>query len=177
MARAQHTGTFIWSDYDVNYRQDDASPRSITDGEIRSQKSNTFLIRALSGMSINTPDAIPGVNVNINGAVQMKSEGLLAIEISDAVKGKPDMNNTAFAYSGTYENVDGCVYFADGLYRQLLNISNPSNVKRCGEDSPFSGNIAYENCFLYKGESAEMRFRAGNKIETYKAYASDEAEG
>ncbi|MDR0607577.1 MAG: hypothetical protein LBG52_04400, partial [Candidatus Peribacteria bacterium] len=124
-------------------------------------------------MSINTPDAIPGVNVNINGAVQIKNEGLLANTDAEFL-GKSDINNTAFAYSGTYENIDGCVYFADGLYRQLLNISNPSNRKRCGEESPFSGNIAYTACTLYEGMPYEMAFRAGDSVVAYDVAASYE---
>ncbi|MDR3168194.1 MAG: hypothetical protein LBU27_00035, partial [Candidatus Peribacteria bacterium] len=91
-------------------------------------------------MSINTPDAIPGVNVNIAGPVQIKSEGLLGTKCE---------KEFGMQFSGTYEYSDGCMYFCDGKYWQLLNITNPSNVARCGEDSQYKENIAYTFCYLY----------------------------
>ncbi|MDR0860197.1 MAG: hypothetical protein LBO09_04390 [Candidatus Peribacteria bacterium] len=111
-------------------------------------------------MSINTHSAIAGVNVNIAGATQIGKENKLAQNCAGA---------TGALLSGTYEQQDGCLYYCDGNHRQLLNTDTPGNAQRCGEQSPYSGNIAYTKCTLYGDikKPYTMSFRAGESIYAY----------
>ncbi|GHV27549.1 hypothetical protein FACS1894176_09570 [Bacteroidia bacterium] len=115
-------------------------------------------------MAINTPSAIAGVNVNVAGSVQIGQESHLSKDCKDHK-----------SLSGTYEQQDGCLYYCDGNHRQLLNTETPGNAQRCGEQSPYSGNIAYTKCTLYGDikKPYTMSFRAGEKITAYKVPSSN----
>ncbi|MDR2540917.1 MAG: hypothetical protein LBD11_03950 [Candidatus Peribacteria bacterium] len=110
-------------------------------------------------MSINTATAIDGVNVNIAGTAQIGKENKLS----------QDCVGIGAQFSGTYEQQDGCLYYCDGRHRQLLNTDTPGNAQRCGEQKPYSGNIAYTKCTLYGDikKPYTMSFRAGESINAY----------
>jgi len=72
-------------------------------------KDNTFLVRSLNGMAINTASSPTGVNVNIGGAIQIDGQGLLSQSCSGT------------NLTGTFEVENGCFYYCDGTFRQSLN--------------------------------------------------------
>ncbi|MDR2541272.1 MAG: hypothetical protein LBD11_05960 [Candidatus Peribacteria bacterium] len=155
---ANNVGTFIWSDYDD-------LEHNLIQGqkEFQSTTNNTFLIRALNGMAINTNTVNPGVNVAVNGTISLGSEGKLAQSCSGA--------NGALL-SGTLESRNGCMYYCDGKYRQLLNRKNDEIVQRCGENAPgtYKPNIAYKFCMLKEnidGSIYSIEYEPGETVVAY----------
>jgi hypothetical protein len=69
-------GTFVYSDfYATGIYRDEWSPT----------KDNTTIIRAYSGMAINTGIVPAGVNVNVGGAVQMDGQNLLSVACNTGI--------------------------------------------------------------------------------------------
>jgi hypothetical protein len=97
-------GTFAWSDNDLSYA-DWTGPKPLSPA-----KAQTFLVRSLSGMAINTESAPAGVNVHIGGAVQIDGQQ----KFTGACTG---------ALAGTFDTENGCYYYCDGSYRQAFNVA------------------------------------------------------
>jgi hypothetical protein len=104
-------------------------------------------------MAINTNATPAGVNVNINGAVYIGGQNLIAQPCTAAL-------------GGTFEQQNGCFYFCDGQYWQTLNLEftgDDSTANRCNT-TPYT---VTTRCTLGKAH-----FRAGDKTTAYNEYRS-----
>ncbi|GHV24682.1 hypothetical protein FACS1894176_01530 [Bacteroidia bacterium] len=114
-------------------------------------------------MAINTTTVNPGVNVAINGTISLGSEDKLKQSCGGA--------NGALL-SGTLESRNGCMYYCDGKYRQLLNRKNSEIAQRCGENAPstIKLNIAYKLCTLKEnidGSIYSIEYEPGETVIAY----------
>lgn len=140
-----HQGTFAWSDENLS---------EYGNQTLNSQKTNTFLIRSTNGMGINTNTSIAGVNVVVNGSTLLGGTSKL---LSTA-------NSCTANTQGTMEIVNGCYYFCDGKFWQVVNL-------------PFEGDNVPENCAHNNAASKTcyldgFELRAGDTMEAYNTLKS-----
>lgn len=100
----KHNNTFSWSDYS------DSEEYYGSKKTFPSQKANTFLIRSLNGMGINTASSPDGLNVNINGALALGTEDNKVASTCNA------------GLAGTMEYAGNCLYACDGQHWQAFNL-------------------------------------------------------
>ena len=144
------SGTFAWSDYD------NTQYKLMQNKEfLEPQNTNTFLVRSKNGMGINKNEAPSGVNVAIEGSVQIHKEGLIG---------------TSNTIGGTFETDEGCYYYYDGKYWQLLNAAFKDGV---GPVLEGKCSKAEKRCEIGPvGNGDFIYLRAGDSTTAYNAQTS-----
>ncbi|MFV0470903.1 MAG: hypothetical protein ACK5L7_02545 [Paludibacteraceae bacterium] len=103
-------------------------------------------------MGINTNTSPDGVNVSISGAVYLGGSNKL---ISSGT-----IDTSCYSgIAGTLEQVNGCYYFCDGKYWQIVNMPFEGDdvAKNCAHN-----NVASKTCYL-----DGFNLRAGDTMEAY----------
>jgi len=102
---------FAWSDYD-DFEYEGKS--------FEATQANSFVVRSLNGMGINTATSVDGLNVNVAGAVALGQTAASNLKGSNACTSTIAGTLKVFAASAEY---GACLYVCDGKYRHPLNVN------------------------------------------------------